>query len=345
MSLRSRGRPRPAAAFSGGGVPRGGRPRIAVTIGDPAGVGPDVALGAAAVPEIAGSFDLCLVGSRSAMEARAALLSTPMTLEFVDVGDAPADPGRPTEAGARVAVESIVAAARMCQTGEADAMVTGPVSKAAVAAAGYEFSGHTEFLAALTGAPTVVMTFVSGQRRVALATTHHALNDVAGILSTELIVSRLLILSDGLRDWLDVAEPRIAVAALNPHAGEDGRLGLEERLVIMPAVARARDAGVLVDGPFPGDAIFQGLGEPGGRGLGAGFDAVLAMYHDQGTIPAKLWGGGTVNLTLGLPIVRTSVDHGTAFGMAGSGAADHGSMAAAIRLAGEIALRRSGVSP
>ena len=314
-------------------------------MGDPAGVGPDVALATAAAPEIAGSFDLCLVGSRAARERRAALLSTSVPGNVIDVGEAPSDPGRPTAVGARAAVESIVEAARMCQAGEADAMVTGPVSKAAIADAGVEFRGHTEFLAALTGAPTVVMTFISGQRRVALATTHHALRDVARILSSELIVSRLLILSGGLRDWLSVREPRIAVAALNPHAGEGGRFGSEEERVIAPAVAEAAGAGVLVEGPFPADAIFQGLGERGGRGLGSRFDAVLAMYHDQGTIPAKLWGGcGTVNLTLGLPIVRTSVDHGTAFEIAGTGTADHGSMAAAVRLAGEIALRRAGVS-
>ena len=314
-------------------------------MGDPAGVGPDVALAAAAVPEIAENFDLNLVGSRSAIERRAALLSMSIPGNVIDVGDAPADPGRPTEVGARTAVESIAKAARMCQAGEADAMVTGPVSKAAIADAGFEFRGHTEFLAALTGAPTVVMTFISRQRRVALATTHHALSDVARILSTELIVSRLLVLSGGLRDWLAVGEARIAVAALNPHAGEGGRFGSEEERVIAPAIAEAVRAGVLAEGPFPADSIFRGLGERGGRGPGSRFDAVLAMYHDQGTIPAKLWGGcGTVNLTLGLPIVRTSVDHGTAFEIAGTGAADHGSMAAAVRLAGEIALRRAGVS-
>jgi 4-hydroxythreonine-4-phosphate dehydrogenase len=312
-------------------------------MGDPAGVGIDVALAAAALPELAGAVDVCLVGSHSAIDRRARLLSAGVDVEVLDVGDAAPDPGRPTEAGARAAVRSIETAAGMCLAGEADAMVTGPVSKAAICDAGIAFSGHTEFLADLTGAPTPVMTFVSGTRRVALATTHHALSEVAGIISSELIVSTLLVLSEGLRDWLGVAEPRIAVAALNPHAGENGRLGDEEARVITPAIETAAGTGVLVEGPFPADSIFRGLGPVGPVGRGWRFDAVLAMYHDQATIPAKMWGGATVNLTLGLPIVRASVDHGTAFEIAGSGTADCGSMAAALRLAAAISLRRADV--
>lgn len=320
------------------------RPRIAVAAGDPAGVGADVALAATSIDELARSLDLCLIGSRAAIERRGELLSLARRPEIMDVGDAPGEPGRPTEADARIAYRSIETAAGMCLAGDADAMVTGPVSKAAIVDAGFEFPGHTEFLAKLTGASTVVMTFVSGRRRVALATTHHALSDVPGLLSAESIFSKLLVLSAGLRDLLAVPEPRIAVAALNPHAGESGKLGREEELVIAPAISRAAGAGLLVEGPFPADAIFQGLGESDGSGAGAAYDAVLAMYHDQGTIPAKLWSGGTVNLTLGLPIVRTSVDHGTAFEIAGSGAASFESMEAAIRLAGEVARRRAGVS-
>lgn len=310
-------------------------------MGDPAGVGIEVALDATARPDLHEAFDLCLVGSRLAIEKRARLLSLPVAVELVDVGDAPADPGRPTRSGANTAVESIAEAARMCLSGEVDAMVTGPVSKAAVAGAGVEFTGHTEFLAALTGSPTVVMTFVCGARRVGLATTHHALSDVPAMITSELIVSKLRVLSEGLTGWFGVEEPRIAVAALNPHAGEDGRLGDEEARVIGPAVEKAAEAGVLAEGPFAADALFRSLGDRDRGGPRSGFDAVLAMYHDQGTIPAKLWGRETVNVTLGLPIVRTSVDHGTAFEIAGSGEADSTSMAAAVRLAGAIAQRRA----
>ena len=320
------------------------RPRIAVTVGDPAGVGTDVALAAIATAEFSESLNLCLVGSRSAIERRGELLSMSVEPGIIDIGDAPGEPGRPTETGARVAYRSIERAAGMCLSGEADAMVTGPVSKAAIVDAGFEFPGHTEFLASLTGASTVVMTFVSGRRRVALATTHHPLSDVPETLSAESIFSKLLVLSAGLRDMLGVPEPRIAVAALNPHAGESGKLGREEESMIVPAISRAADAGLRVEGPFPADTIFRGLGEQEGSGAGTAYDAVLAMYHDQGTIPAKLWSGGTVNLTLALPIVRTSVDHGTAFEIAGRGAASCESMMAAIRLAGEIARRRAGVS-
>ena len=320
------------------------RPRIVVTMGDPAGVGIDVALAALAPSRIRDAADVRVVGSRSAIERRARLLSIPLEADVIDTGDADSEPGLSTESGAKAAVRSIEAAARMCLAGEADAMVTGPVSKAAICDAGIDFSGHTEFLAALAGAATVVMTFVSGARRIALATTHHALSEVARIISSELIVSKLLVLSAGLDDWLGVREPRIAVAALNPHAGEDGRLGDEESRIIAPAIETSVEAGVLAEGPFPADAIFRGFGAPGGAAGASRFDAVLAMYHDQGTIPAKMSGEPTVNLTLGLPIVRTSVDHGTAFELAGSGAADCSSMAAALELAISISRRRAGAS-
>jgi 4-hydroxythreonine-4-phosphate dehydrogenase len=183
------------------------------------------------------------------------------------------------------------------------------------------------------------MTFVHGARRVGLVTNHLPLAAVAGSITTELVLEKLLTLAAGLEEWLGIPAPRIAVAALNPHAGERGAIGQEEARVIAPAVAAARAAGVDAEGPRPADAVLPLLGEAGSV---RGYDALLAMYHDQATIPVRLWGiSGGVNLTLGLPVVRTSPDHGTAADIAGRGIADPGSMIAAARLARGIAARRS----
>ena len=326
------------------------RPRIVLTMGDPAGVGPEVALRALADAGLSELADMTVAGDPVAIEEWATILSVRPTAAVVDcrARAGGVEPGKPTPNGARAALASIEVAARMCLDGHADAMVTAPVSKRAIAATGVPFPGHTEFLARYTRAEDVVMTFIHGAHRVALATTHLPLREVSASLSSDLILRKLVTLSRGLESWLLVENPRIAVTALNPHAGEGGRFGEEER-VIAPAIARALAAGIDADGPHPADSIFVGHGErgrEGGRatqaGPGAGYDAILAMYHDQGTIPAKLWGfGAAVNLSLGLPIVRTSVDHGTAFGLAGRGGVDPGSMLAAVRLACEIAANRS----
>lgn len=283
-------------------------------------------------------FDFVIVGSATAMSEWIGLLSLDVARELIDVGDAHATPGRPTVEGARASLASIERAADMCRTGQVDAMVTAPVSKSAISALVGDFRGHTEFLAELTGAPDVVMTFVHGTSRIGLATTHLALSDVPNALSRALLVSKLRTLDAGLRSWLGVDDPVIAVAALNPHAGENGKFGDEEATIIGPAIAEAVSLGVRAEGPFPADALM--VGESGRAGSGGAFDAALAMYHDQGTIPAKLLaGGGGVNLTIGLPIVRASVDHGTAYDIAGTGEADARSMSAALALAGEISRR------
>ncbi len=316
-------------------------PRVAITMGDPSGIGPEVLLRALGDAGARRGVTAVVIGSASVLRDWGGRLSTgvPDDVEVVDVGDVPADPGRPTAQGAAAALRSIETAVRMCQAGEADAMVTAPVSKAAISSLGREFQGHTEHLAAMTGAADFVMTFVHDGSRIGLATTHLPIADVAGALSTDMLVSKLITLDRGLRDWLGVPDPRIAVAALNPHAGEGGEFGAEESTVLTPAVREAVGHGLRVLGPYPADVLFAGP-RSGGHGADA-FDAVLAMYHDQGTIPAKLLAGGSgVNLTLGLPIVRTSVDHGTAFDLAGKGKADARSMAAALSLATEIARRR-----
>lgn len=328
----------------GGGRQRPGRPRVLLTMGDPAGVGPEIALRTLADGGLRADFDLVAVGARDVFERCAARLWLPFDAQVVETAPeaAPSEPGRPTTAGAAAAAAAVVEAARLCLSGAADAMVTAPVIKATVAEAGYDFPGHTEFLARLAGAGCVVMTFVHGARRVGLVTNHLPLAAVAGALTKELVLEKLLTLARGLDAALGVKFPRIAVAALNPHAGERGAIGDEEARVIAPAVAAAREAGVDAEGPLPADALFPRLGarEGSGREGGARFDAALAMYHDQATIPLRLWGvGDAVNVTLGLPIVRTSPGHGVALDVAGRGVADAGGMIAATRLAGEIAAR------
>ena len=363
MRRTPRGQPRLALSVShaggGGATPGGGgpsareggdadsghtadRPRLVLTMGDPAGVGPEIALRILADTSTTRDYDLMIAADPAALEQWVRRLSVPLPADILDVGVSAGtvDPGRPTDGGARAALASIETAARLCMSGEADAMVTGPVSKAAIAATGVSFPGHTEFLAGLTGAEGFVMTFVQGERRVALATTHLPLAEVPAAITTELVAGKLEILANGLRSWLGVRSPRIAVTGLNPHAGEDGRFGDEEERAIAPAIAGAREAGIDASGPYSADSIFVGHGDRDSGGPGSLYDAILAMYHDQGTVAAKLWGfGRCVNLTLGLPVVRTSVDHGTAFGIAGRGEADPGSMIAAVRLAGVIARR------
>ncbi|MBD3367099.1 MAG: 4-hydroxythreonine-4-phosphate dehydrogenase PdxA [Candidatus Eisenbacteria bacterium] len=327
-----------------GGEPETDRRRILVTMGDPAGVGPEVALACLADPEVGDPLDVTLVGERAVFDECASSLSLPRPGTVIEPGPFGLhyEPGRATLRGARAALDAVETAARLCLAGDADAMVTGPVSKAAITEAGVAFSGHTEFLAELTGADVPLMLFVAGPMRVALATTHIALADVPGAVTREGLVARLRVLSRGLSGLLGIEGPRLAVVALNPHAGEGGRFGDEEERVILPAIEAARSEGIAASGPHPADTIFCGLGDASCSLPGAAYDAALAMYHDQGVVPVKLAGfGRAVNVTLGLPIIRTSVDHGTAFDIAGRGKAEAGSMKAAVRLAGSMAGRRA----
>jgi 4-hydroxythreonine-4-phosphate dehydrogenase len=218
--------------------------------------------------------------------------------------------------------------------GTYDAIVTAPVQKSVIAESGVPFTGHTEYLAEKTGARQVVMLLVGGTLRVALATTHLALADVPRALNVEGLLAVLEVLHRDLRNRFGIGAPRIGVCGLNPHAGEGGHLGREEIEVIAPALARARAAGLAVDGPLPADTVFV-------PAIAARYDAILAMYHDQGLAPLKYASFGRgVNVTLGLPFVRTSVDHGTALDLAGTGRADAASMRAALALAIELVQRR-----
>ena len=243
--------------------------------------------------------------------------------------------GQATEAGGRLAMQSVERAVRLCQGGAADALVTAPISKEAIARAGYTVPGHTEYLAELCGTPDVLMLLVADALRVGLVTVHVPLRRVADLVTVEAILARRRVLETALRRDFGIARPRVAVLGLNPHAGDGGVLGEEETTVIGPAIAAACDAGLLTFGPFAADGFFA-------TGDAAKYDAVLAMYHDQGLAPFKaLAFDRGVNVTAGLPLVRTSPDHGTAYGIAGQGRADPGSMRAACAVAADLAGRRA----
>jgi len=316
--------------------------RIVVTTGEPAGIGPDLSLAAALVDwpcELVFAADPALLAAR-AEQLRISLRPAEWREESRPVphraGTLPvlesklareASPGKPDPANARYVLATIDAAAEGCLAGRFDAMVTGPVQKSSINDAGIPFQGHTEYLAAKAGGVHPVMLLVAGTLRVALATTHLPLVDVPRFLTRESLERTLVVLERGLRESLRIEAPRILVCGLNPHAGEGGHLGREEIEVIAPVVAGLREKGLALTGPVPADTAFT----PASL---ANADAVLAMYHDQGLPVIKHTGfGHAVNVTLGLPFQRASVDHGTALDLAGTGRADPGSLFEAIRLA------------
>jgi len=296
--------------------------RLAVSMGDPAGVGPELCVKAAAGGRLPADTALTIIGARRLLGAIAA--------DVLDLDNVPPDtplPRRPTAAGGRASLDYIEAAVRSVLEGRADALVTCPISKEAIAAAGSPYPGHTEMLAELAGGGRPVMLLVNGPLRVAFATTHAPLRDVPGMLTAEGIAHTGVTLGRALREHFDIPAPRLAVCALNPHAGDGGRFGDEEARLLAPAVAAIRRAGIEASGPLPSDTLFA-------RALKGDFDGVVALYHDQGMIPVKLAGlGGVVNVTLGLRIIRTSPGHGTAYDIAGKGIADESSLLSAIAMA------------
>ncbi len=319
---------------------------IAITPGDPNGIGPEVALKAARVARNEG-IAVVLVGDGALwlqQAMRLGLDDQPIPLDAaagalslsLDEQDVLAEP---SAEGGRVALEAIERAGAGCLAGEFAAMVTAPISKESIHLAGSPFPGHTELLAARAGAGAVTMMLVREMApvlRVALVTTHVPLRDVAALVTAARVEETLRDVDAALRaDWGTPA-PRLAMLGLNPHAGDGGVIGDEEVEQIMPALERCRATGIDVDGPFPADAFF-------GRASWQRFDAVVACYHDQGLTPFKaLAQGAGVNVTCGLPFVRTSPDHGTAFDLAGKGRADESSMVEAIRLAARLAAHRYG---
>lgn len=325
-------------------------PTIAYTCGEPAGIGPDLAIALAAqtLP-----CRLRVLGNLDVLSARASQLGK--TVQFIELGQTDATP---SHTPGRLAVQSFplaapVTAGRLdarngahvlslldaallgCMNGNYAGMVTGPVQKSVINDAGIPFSGHTEYLAEKSGTGKVVMMLTGGGLRVALATTHLPLKDVAGAISRDSLEEVIAILHRDLVDKFGIAKPRIAVCGLNPHAGESGHLGREEIEIIEPALDKLRAQDMDLIGPLPADTLFAQLRKQPA-------DAVLAMYHDQGLPVLKFASFGEgINVTLGLPFIRTSVDHGTALELAGSGKAETGSLLAAIQLAIELAARQA----
>ena len=288
------------------------KPRVAITVGDPAGIGPEIALKAAADPGVTAVCDPILHGPHLPEELA----------EFAR--------GRVTAEAGQAAYFAILGAVDDAVDGRVDAIATAPINKEAFAAAGLPWKGHTDLLKHLTGARRAVMMFYSDTLRVVLATVHIPLEKVPRALSRELVDDIIAVTATELPRF-GYPAPRIAVAGLNPHAGEHGLLGSEDERVLRPAVETARAQSIDVSGPFPADTLFL-------RAMRGEFDVVIACYHDQGLIPVKMAAfGKAVNVTLGLPIVRTSVDHGTAFDIAGQGIADPGSMIEAVKLAAKLA--------
>ena len=291
-----------------------GRPTIAVTAGDPAGIGPEIVVKAVHDPRV--------------VEVCRPVIYGPHTAAELDEFQA----GVVSAAAGRAAYEAIDRAVTDARAGRVDAIATAPINKEAFAEAGLPWRGHTDLLAHLCGVQDAAMMFWSERLRVVLATVHIPLRDVPGKLTTELLM-RTIHLTAASMPMFGIEDARIGVAGLNPHAGENGLLGSEDGDVIVPAVTRARADGLDVRGPIPADTLFV-------RAVRGEFDVVIAAYHDQGLVPVKLVAfGRAVNVTLGLPIVRTSVDHGTAFDIARKGTADEGSLVEAILLAARLARR------
>jgi len=330
-------------------------PRLGITTGDPAGIGPEISLLSAAEAEFSGDR-LVLFGSYELLQSRAAALGLPFQFErvtfeellsgdplpmrsIIDIPSGEIMIGTGSESSGEAAAQNIIKCTEACLRGALDAVVTAPINKKYFQAAGYNFPGHTEFLAHLVQtssrtpdsdkeAPEIAMAFLTDRLKVVLATIHDSMRTVIDAITPELIFRKLSII---LTEFPKLGLPcgRVAVAGLNPHAGEDGLMGSEERANIFPGIIEARKAfpNAVIEGPLPGDTLFY-------RAHNGEFDAVLAMYHDQGLAPVKLIGfGESVNVTLGLPIIRTSVDHGTAYELAGKGTARHESMNSAIRWA------------
>lgn len=324
-------------------------PRIAITPGEPAGIGPDLCVQIAQAPY---QGELIAVADPALLEARARLLGLPLRLEAHNPTRAhelhvpgslkvlpvrlvqSAVCGQLDAANSGYVLDTLRIATQGCLNGEFAALVTGPVHKGIINEAGIRFSGHTEFLAELTGTAHPLMMLTAADLRVALATTHLPLREVSAAITRPRLEALLRVLRHDLETWFGVNDPRILVCGLNPHAGEGGYLGLEEIEVIQPVLEKLRSEGLHLIGPLPADTLFTP------SCLGGG-DAVLAMYHDQGLPVLKYSGfGQAVNITLGLPILRTSVDHGTALELAGSGKARPGSLQAALLTAIQLAPRR-----
>jgi 4-hydroxythreonine-4-phosphate dehydrogenase len=319
------------------------KPILALTAGEPAGIGPDLCV---QIAQMHLPYHLVVIADRELLLERARLFRLPLEITSPSISSSeskssalhvlhtplarPAMPGKPDPANARYVLNTLERAVEGCRSGAFDAMVTAPVHKGVINDAGIAFTGHTEYLADLTGSQAIMM-LVGGGMRVTLATTHLPLKEVPTAITGRLLEQKLRIICQDLITRFAIPKPRIAVAGLNPHAGESGHLGREEIDIIIPALEKLRAAGMDLIGPLPADTLFNPprLKE---------YDCIFVMYHDQGLPVLKYASFGTaVNVTLGLPIIRTSVDHGTALELAGTGRADPGSLLAAIGFAATLA--------
>ncbi|RLB18870.1 MAG: 4-hydroxythreonine-4-phosphate dehydrogenase PdxA [Deltaproteobacteria bacterium] len=330
-------------------------PLIAITMGDPAGIGPEIILKAllrddiyhACRPIILGDINVLRMVPKKLgtlsfhpIETPSEVTGNPGLVDIISISNLEKSlftPGQPTVPGGKAMVDYIKKAVDLNKDGQVSAMVTCPISKELMHKAGYRFDGHTELLAKLTNTRDYVMMMAGESLRVSLATIHCALKEVPQRLNKGLILKTIRLTYRALKEDFAIKRPHLAVAGLNPHAGEAGLFGLEDKERIKPAVDEARNDGLLVDGPFPADTIFY-------HAINGKFDAVVAMYHDQGLIPVKLLNfSDSVNITLGLPIIRTSVDHGTAYDIAGKGVANPSSLIAAIKMAAKMVKARKAI--
>ena len=322
-------------------------------MGDPAGIGPEVIVKALSDPKIHNLCRPVVFGDRGALNLCVGKKRFPAIKEIIHPSEAQGNPrqidliavccldrgvltpGIPKRECGAAMVDCIVTAVELVKTKELSAVVTCPISKTLMQQAGYDYEGHTQLIASLTRCRDYVMMLAGRKLRVALVTIHCALKDVPSLLSKEKLLRTLRVTARSLEQDFGIPKPRLAVAALNPHAGEQGLFGQEEEKIIRPAIRKAKAEGYRVEGPFPSDSLFH-------RAAGGEFDAVVAMYHDQGLIPLKLLHfSDAVNITLGLPIVRTSVDHGTAYDIAGKDLADPSSLKSAIAMAVTMVKNRS----
>ena len=327
--------------------------RIIITPGDPAGIGIDLAIGLCQTKQ---SAEFVVIGDPDCIQARATMLGLPIEVDLVSheltslsqtaqrMNVLPiklaetAVPGKPSLSNAKAIIDSIDSAVKVCLEGKFDALVTGPVNKAVINQAGISFTGHTERIAELCDSPLPVMMLVGNNLRVALATTHLPLADVPKAVTKVLLTDVINIVLKDMQRWFGLSQPQLKVCGLNPHAGDGGYIGTEEQRVIEPTIEWFQKQGHRVSGPYAADTLFLP------RQLDAA-DAVLCMYHDQGLPVLKYASfGEAVNLTLGLPIIRTSVDHGTAYDLAGTGLADGNSFQAAINMAVNLATNKIAMS-
>ncbi|MBN1396567.1 MAG: 4-hydroxythreonine-4-phosphate dehydrogenase PdxA [Bacteroidetes bacterium] len=326
------------------------KPIILITIGDFNGIGPELALKAAVNPVVKKICTPVLIGPLSVFEesAKHCKINIPLKqttllrieksgIPLMDVGDgigADINYGTPTRTSGRSAGIAIERAVEVCLAGKAAAIVTAPLSKEALNLAGYNFPGQTEMIALLSQSQSVVMMLVSDKMRVGLVTIHTAIRDVSANISKEKVIEKISLINNSLKKDFGLKKPRIAVLALNPHAGEKGLFGTEEEEIIRPAVAESEAGGIIAEGPFPADAFF-------GTHTYKKYDAILAMYHDQGLIPLKLTSFEKgVNFSAGLKVIRTSPDHGTAYDIAGKNKANISSMIEALKTAVQISKNR-----